>query len=389
MTAPAEESRIVSDVAGAVGLAEGEAGVRDVLRAVSRREPVAVRQVSRATELPVPLVSAICNELRKRGVVDRRRPVRLTPYGRRLLEAAGGRPTIDSTCPTCAGRQVVVPPSLEAAARELAHVAHRAPGARMELDQSHCTVETKVRRVLALADAGALEGKRILLLGDDDLTSVAIRLVTEELGLASAIRGLLVVDVDSRVVAFLRRALRGAPFEVEVLVHDLRTPLPERLRGLADSVFTDPPYTADGATLFLSRAAEATVGSPGRDVFLAFGPKRPDELLRIQRAIASMGFVVRQLLRSFNDYLGAGVLGGTSHLYQLETTSELRPLVDGRYEGRLYTRDFRDPVRAYRCRGCGAVERVGRGRAWPTPGALERARCPRCGGRSFAPLARP
>ena len=69
--------------------------MRDVLRAVSRREPVAVRQVSRATELPVPLVSAICNELRKRGVVDRRRPVRLTPYGRRLLEAAGGGATLD------------------------------------------------------------------------------------------------------------------------------------------------------------------------------------------------------------------------------------------------------------------------------------------------------
>jgi predicted methyltransferase len=61
-----ETSRIVGEVAVAVGLAEGEAGVRDVLRVVARREPVAVRKVSRATELPVPIVSAICNELRKR-----------------------------------------------------------------------------------------------------------------------------------------------------------------------------------------------------------------------------------------------------------------------------------------------------------------------------------
>ena len=176
---------------------------------------------------------------------------------------------------------------------ELAHLADRAPGARMELDQSHCTVETKVRRVLAFADAGALEGKRILLLGDDDLTSVAIRLVTEELGLAGRSPRPSRRRRRHAGRSFLRRALRGAPFEVDVLVHDLRKPLPERLRGTADAVFTDPPYTADGATLFLSRAAEATVGPPGRDVFLAFGPKRPDELLRMQRAIASMGFVVR------------------------------------------------------------------------------------------------
>ena len=50
---------------------------------------------------------------------------------------------------------------------------------------------------------------------------------------------------------------------------------------------------------------------------------------------------------------GAGALGGTSHLYHLATTPELRPLVDGRYDGPLYTGDFRAPVRDYRCHDCG------------------------------------
>ncbi len=366
---------IVEEVAAAVGLAEGEAGVRDVLRAVARREPVAVRKVSRATELPVPIVSAICNELRKRGVVDRQRPVRLTPLGREL---AGGHVHVDPTCPTCAGRGQVIPPDLEPVVRELASVAERAPRTRVELDQSHCTVETKMRRVLVLLEAGALESKRILLLGDDDLTSIAIRLVAEELG--APVKGLTVLDVDPAVVAFVRR------FDVASVVHDLRDPVPEHLRGTADTLFTDPPYTGEGATLFLSRAAEAT-GSPGRDVFLAFGAKRPDELLRVQRAIAVTGLTVRGLVRNFNEYLGAGVLGGTSHLYHLATTSELRPLVEGRYDGPLYTGDFRDPVRAYRCRNCGAVERVGRGRAWRTIETRRDARCPRCGGEAFRPLA--
>src|SRR5215470_9698156 len=70
---------VIADVASAVGLAEGRSGVSDVLRAIARSEPVAVRDVSRAAELPVPIVAAVCNELRKRGVVDRARPVRLTP----------------------------------------------------------------------------------------------------------------------------------------------------------------------------------------------------------------------------------------------------------------------------------------------------------------------
>ena len=73
---------VVAEVASAVGLAEGPAGVRDVLRVIAHHEPVAAREVGRLAELPVPIVAAVCNELRKRGVVDRSRPVRLTPAGR-------------------------------------------------------------------------------------------------------------------------------------------------------------------------------------------------------------------------------------------------------------------------------------------------------------------
>jgi predicted methyltransferase len=382
-----EENRVVADVAAAVGLAEGEAGVRDVLRAIARREPVAVRALSRATELPVPIVSAVCNELRTRGIVQREPPVRLSCHGHELFGRVGGRIPFEPACPTCAGLGYAVPRSLDSVVAQLGVLAETAPKARLELDQSHCTVETKIRRVLALDDAGALDGKRVLLLGDDDLTSLAVDLVARRLGRSAGIRSVTVVDVDSALVSFLKRALRNAPFSFEAILHDLREPLPAHLRGSADVVLIDPPYTLTGAELFLSRAAQAAAG-PGCDVFLAFGARRPEELLRLQRSILAMGFTLRRLLRNFNEYLGAGVLGGTSHLYQLATTSEVRALVDGAYAGQLYTGDFREPVRSYRCQQCGSVEQVGRGEAWPSIGALRRARCPRCRGKTFVPLAR-
>ena len=348
--------------------------MRDVIRVVARFEPVAVRRISRATELPVPFVAAICNELRKRGVVSPLRPVQLTPAGRSAFGGVARRPvTLDALAPT---------------ARTLAGLARSAPEPRVELDQVHCTVETKLRRVLAMDEAGALDGRRLLLLGDDDLTSLALCLLAAEHGIGAALLEVIVVDVDPRLVAFVARELRNAPFAVECLTHDLREPLPGRLHGLADTVFTDPPYTSRGAALFLSRAAEATVGQAGRAVFLAFGPKRPDETLQVQRAIAAMGFAVQRLVRNFNDYVGAGSLGGTSHLYQLATTSELRPLLDGRHEGPLYTGDFREPSREYRCTGCGRIQRVGRGLTWRTVEALKRDGCLRCGGGAFVPLPR-
>jgi predicted methyltransferase len=357
-TAHRERDRIVADVSRVVGLAEGEAGVRDLLRSVARLEPVAVRTLSRATELPVPFVAAICNELRKRGVIARQRPVQLTSRGRELYGSTALRLPLDAACPTCARREIVLPDSLAATVHGLALTAAAAPTARLEIDQTHCTVETKVRRVLAMYEAGALDDKRIMLLGDDDLTSLAIKLVVEQLGVETTIRSVVVVDVDPAVCAFVRQALRGAPFAVECVEHDLRDPLPERLRGAADTVFTDPPYTPAGARLFLSRAAEATMGSTRRNVFLSFGPRRPEETLALQRGIAEMGFVVRALVRNFNDYVGAGVLGGTSHLYHLATTSELRPLTAGRFDGPLYTADFQRPASAGKTRRRSQSRRV-------------------------------
>jgi predicted methyltransferase/DNA-directed RNA polymerase subunit RPC12/RpoP len=373
-----ESHRIVHEVAASVGLAEGDAGVRDVVRAAARLEPVAVRKLSRATELPVPIVSAICNELRKHGVVDRARPVQLTAHGRELFPEVAA----EAACQACAQLEIVVPESFAPVARRLAAFADRAPTPRVELDQVHCDVETKIRRVLALHEAGALDGRRILLLGDDDLTSLAIFLVAEHLGVRPD--RVVVVEVDPALVAFLRRAR----FDVHVLAHDLRDPLPSELHGSIDTVFTDPPYTVEGATLFLSRAAEAVAGQSRADVFLAFGGKRPEELLRVQRAISEMGFVVRRLVRNFNEYRGAGALGGVSHLYQLASTSELKPLLAARYDGRLYTGDLRPPVRRYRCRSCRRIDAVGHRQSWSTIEALRRDGCPRCGSRTFLPLTR-
>src|SRR5580693_6023584 len=164
ITAPTRTLRmdvdaVTAEVAAAVGLAEGPAGVADVLRVIARHEPVAAREISRRAELPVPIVAAVCNELRKRGVVDRARPVRLTTAGRELLAAYHA--DLNVACPECAGSGFVVPAALAGLAALLDRAAAGAPSAKPELDQTHCTVATKIRRVLAMHEEGALLGRRI------------------------------------------------------------------------------------------------------------------------------------------------------------------------------------------------------------------------------------
>jgi N4-bis(aminopropyl)spermidine synthase len=378
---------VVTEVAAAVGLAEGESGIRDILSAVLTAEPAAVREIARLAELPVPIVAATCNELRKRGIVDTQRPVRFTASGREAVTRSGVAADVRVGCPECGGRGEIVPPELAGLAATLQAIADGTPAAKAELDQTHCTVDTKLGRVLRLQGARALAGQRILVLGDDDLISVALAHFAAGTGNTAAIRRLTVIDTDADILDWIGLQVAGTGVTVETVRHDVRHRLPQSLLGGFDVVLTDPPYTVPGAQLFLSRAVSALTPQPGQHVFFSFGARRPDETLAVQRAMGEMGLVVRSLAAGFNTYLGAGVLAGTSNLYHLRTAAGARPLIDGDYDGPLYTADTRAvATRPYRCAGCRAVHEVGPGSRWPQISALQAAGCPACGGIVFRPM---
>ena len=373
MSAPVlDPDAVAAEVAAAVGLAEGPAGVRSVLREIARGAG-STRAVGRATALPLPVVAAVQGELRSRGVLTPDRPSRLTPAGRAAFDPGAA---VTGRCPSCAGRGVVdAAADLTAALRDPAAAV---PPVRLELDQTHCTPETKTRRVLALHDAGALAGRRILVLGDDDLVSLAIAGFARLHGTGPA--ALTVVELDPALVDFLRERLAAASFPVEVVEHDLAEPLPAELLGGFDTVQTDPPYTVAGAELFLTRAASALRPGAGGEVFLSLGARRPADTVALQRVLSRLGLAVRSLVPGFNEYVGAGVLGGTSALWHLVSAGP----VDPEPAEALYTGEGRNR-RRYVCAHCGTAQTVGDGRRWRTVGELKEAGCPRCGGRTFRP----
>jgi hypothetical protein len=98
-----------------------------------------------------------------------------------------------------------------------------------------------------------------------------------------------------------------------------------------------------------------------------------------------MGLYPRALIRNFSEYLGAGVLGGVSHLHHLVSVSADRP--EASYvDGPIYTAA---PARDYECTRCGAVRRVGRGARFRTVAELKASGCGGdCESTSFRPRAR-
>jgi len=201
------------------------------------------------------------------------------------------------------------------------------PPPKRALDQFGVTEGTLGARVNFLDEGGFLNDSKILFLGDYDLTSLACQ---------PKIRNteIWVLDVDTEVLAVIKKESQGAIITVN---HNLSRPLPRRLLASFDLVFTDPPYTPAGVSLFLSRALEALTGGTRARVALSYGSLDPLRGLAVQDNILAHGVLIEELRPKFNEYLAAKTIGDLSDLYVLRPTARTRPLVRGEYRGKIYT----------------------------------------------------
>lgn len=207
--------------------------------------------------------------------------------------------------------------------------------AKRELDQVYVTTDTAVRRAELLVQSGDHQ-RGLVFLGDDDLTSVAVQL-------AGASRKVTALDSDSDVLDVLSSAAAARDWQIELVHHDLREPIPKAMKGRFGAVFTDPPYAVEGFALFVSRAIEMM--KPDGRLYVSFGFSRraTERGLQKQRVLTDAGLVVEAVFEDFNEYDGAEAIGSRSSLWRCSMTPEARPLVKGAVEGPLYTSRPNEP----------------------------------------------
>jgi len=203
------------------------------------------------------------------------------------------------------------------------------PSPKRKLDQFGVTEETLTKRANFLAEKGFLTNRKLLFLGDYDLTSLAClpKIKNTELW---------VLDADEEVLEVIKKEGKGA---IATFSHNLVYPLPKRLRNSFDGVFVDPPYTPEGVSLFLSRALGALVEGEETRIFLSYRSLDPVRVKAVQDVILKMGLAVEEILPRFNEYLQAKTIGNSSDLYILVPTARAAPLIRGEYQGKIYTNE--------------------------------------------------
>ena len=376
---------LLTDIAQATALREGAEGIALVLRAIYQAENITLRDLSRQVRLPIPVLAAIRRELERAGILARQAGLTLTQHGQDFVEHTLLVQTRhDATCPTCRGQRVILSEEFSPILRRLEEYSRQLPRVDVTLDQTPCTSETSLRRALYMYQAGALEGKNVVFIGDDDTVCVAVALLGKTLGRPRLCQKLTVVETDTRFISYVQDIAQAEEVEIECLEHDLRNPLPDQLRGCYDTFETDPPYTQDGLNLFVSRAVSALKAGVGQQGFLSYGVRDPDASLEVLRSLVAVGLVVQEIIPTFNHYRGASVLGGTSQLLHLVTAQQAgSPRAVTWDESQLYTGQRAPTIRLYCCLQCDTAFSVGQGQAHHTIEALKTVGCSTCGHTRF------
>ncbi|MDZ7373582.1 MAG: bis-aminopropyl spermidine synthase family protein [candidate division KSB1 bacterium] len=171
--------------------------------------------------------------------------VYLTEAGRRLLQERGVVPTKLHRCPFCGGSGVDLR-EFSSAYETFLRIAEDRPKPTDEFDQGVLTPLSAMRRVALMKQRGDLVGKRVAILGDDDLMTLAI-------GLAGEPEEIVTFEIDDRYVRFIRHHAERLGIPARVFTFDLRQKLPEDLFARFDTFLTDPPENYAGLFLFLER----------------------------------------------------------------------------------------------------------------------------------------
>jgi S-adenosylmethionine decarboxylase proenzyme len=389
-----------------VSLKEGITAIERVLGSLYFHAPISTKELARNSMLPVPVVTAMKKEGMKLGIVMQQNGVILSELGRKYLEERFGydgldkeeyekwvsiAKTADRKTPLSNEFSLSDQETLLSITKQLEPIYGNRPTVDVTLDQAYGTPDTGIRRALLALKKDTLLGKNLLCVGDDDLISLALGFLLRALysDFTKNRTRIFVLEKDERLAAYIRETAKEYQLPITCVETDLRDPLPIQVVGHFDCFYTDPPYTIEGLSLFLSRGIGGLKKEKGLPIFLSFGQKPNEEVFRMQEVFLAHGLVLTGIFDGFNQYEGASLYGNVSRMLVLETTVHTKAVIPVTMAGmeKIYTGDFRAVGTKYRCRGCKQEITTGKSEAFPTIEMLKEAGCPFCGGKLFDRIA--
>ncbi len=258
----------------------------------------------RLSHAPMRFLCAFWRQLIDNGLLTAANgKLQLKEQGRHLLAAVGLAPAREAFCDACEGRGVDYRKLFRETAQRFFAICQNRPPAIQDYDQGYVTEATTLARIAFAWQRGDLEGKELIILGDDDLMSVAA-------ALTGAPKRVLALDIDERLVNFINKvAEQEGLTNLQAVQHDLREPLPEEWLGAFDTFLCDPTESFVGFKAFVERGLLCLKGVGSAGYFgLTHVESSLDKWARIQQFLLESGAVITDLRDDFSGYINWGYI---------------------------------------------------------------------------------
>ncbi|MEM2780910.1 MAG: bis-aminopropyl spermidine synthase family protein, partial [Candidatus Bathyarchaeia archaeon] len=198
-------------------------------------------------------------------------------------------------CSFCHGKRIIPEAKFKEVFKEFKRITRKRPSPSLNFFQGYMLEHDVITRAALMHYYGDLVGKSIVLIGDDDLLSIALALTR----LPSCIA---VLDIDKRLGEFIESVNKEYGFNIEFIEYNVANPLPAELQGKFDVFSSEPLETMSGLRAFLTRGVaclkENGVGYFGLTLYEASLKK----WLAVQKLLSRMNCVLTDIIQGFSVY---------------------------------------------------------------------------------------
>ncbi len=246
----------------------------------------------------LPQVAGIIEVLKEENYVTiEKKKIKLTEKGKKLIKKEKISKKRNYKCECCEGRGVdILYRDLKRIYDRYKQIVKERPDAIAEYDQGFITPESVVARIGFALQKGDIAGKKIIILGDDDLLSIGISLTN----LAEKIT---VLEIDERLIEFIKNKSKKYKLNIDAKLFDLREKLPDDIVGKYDTFFCDPSETPAAFKAFIAKGI-ATLNEPGSAGYFGIttAEASPLKWWKMEKFLISLKTVITDILPEFSEY---------------------------------------------------------------------------------------
>lgn len=180
--------------------------------------------------------------------------------------------------------------------KEFLEIVKNRPKFKIEYFQGWMKPEEVIKRICLIDCFDGVADKNIVLIGDDDLVSIA-------LGLTHLPKRIVALDIDEGLLEFIEKVAKEKKLEIETFRYDVSRPLPKKFLHKFDIFNSEPLETISGCLAFLYRGATLLKGKGSVGYFGLSTVECPFKNWKIfEEELVKMGFVITDIIRNFSAY---------------------------------------------------------------------------------------